>query len=279
MPAPSNPPFQAGARTVPRQLQRWLDVNKVNKLTRTETYFDLPAFSVDNDWLGYSQLVGVFNYTATNNFSLPLDFVVPTNPSYVLCIMWVEDDVVHRYKLWEGVGEVFYFNPPLYTGQLIKKNFRIEVWNVEPTLSTFTFNSAATAGVNGNYTYVDATSWENPIGDYTAWYEIDNVWRVKNLALNTYYYADDNGNFPFLLWQIGVGGAPAPFASVATTAESTTVSTFYTSVQGQYDYMWQDDSALATAGAIVTNFSVGLNGGGAFSLPMVWPADSVPVTN
>jgi len=84
MPYPSQPPFEAGALLQPRQLQRWLDVNKVSKLTRTETYWILPAFSVDNNWLGYSQLVAAFNFTATNNFSLPT-FEAPLSvPSQVV---------------------------------------------------------------------------------------------------------------------------------------------------------------------------------------------------
>ncbi len=175
MPAPSNPPpaDEAGAIVQPRTLNRWLDINPVHQLTRTETFLTVPVFSVDTTWLGYSQLVAAFNFAGSNNYTLK-SFSAVVNPNYCLCIMWEDANrVTHRYALWWDVGEVFYFDCPLYTGQLIKKNFRFEIWSVEDS---------------------------------------------------------------------------------AVVSQSTAL-TFYTSVRGNKDYMWADDSALSLPSAVITNFA------------------------
>lgn len=114
------------------QLLRWLDKHPVNKLTRCKTFVGLPAFSIDVTWQGYSDIVGAYNFEGPNNFSLKLDYEAPLNPNYLLCIMWIdENNNVMRYKMWESVGEVIYFDVPLYNGELIGKNFRWEIWSVE----------------------------------------------------------------------------------------------------------------------------------------------------
>lgn len=174
---PPNPPpvDEAGAIISPRQLNRWLDINQVNHLTRTETYITAVAFSVDCDWKGYSELIAAWNFEASHNFTFKqVQNVLPTSPNYVMCVMWEDQDRnVYRYALWQNVGEVFYFNVPLYTGQQIKANFRLEVWNVEDV----------------------------------------------------------------------------------TTAEQATDITLYTSVRGNYDYIWQVDNALVVSDGLVTNFA------------------------
>lgn len=275
MPYPSQPPFEAGALLQPRQLQRWLDVNKVSKLTRTQTYWVLPAFSVESNWLGYSQLVAAFNFTATNNFSLPA-FDAPVNPNYCACIMWVDEDYnVYRYKMWESVGEVFYFYAPLYNGEMIKKNFRIEIWDTAPdeVPRDFTMAGAGSAGIDGTWSYAAAGEYENGLNTML---EDPVSWAIFNQFSSLLYTTTDLNNFPFGLWTVdGVGVAPAPFAYISQTTSSTGEITFYTSVAGQYDYMWANDAAMATASAVVTDFSVPLPA----DIPIEWPADSVPVLN
>jgi len=279
MPAPTQPPYEAGALLQPRQLQRWLDVNKVNKLTRTETYWTVPAFSVDSDWLGYSKIVAVFDFTATNNFSLLPDFDIPSS-DFLACIMWVDEDHnVYRYKLWSDVGEVLFFSIPLYAGQLIKKNFRIEIWDVAPanTLS-FTLAGAGTAGANGSYTYQGSNIYLNADTAYEVHYDGSVEWEVTDNFSNVKYVI--SGNFPYSPWTIsGSGVDPAPHGFISKSSAMADVANFYTSVSGHYDYMWQDDNTIAVASAIVTNFSVPVNGGSTFTLPIVWPADSVPTMN
>jgi len=67
VPPPSN---DSGALTVPRQLQRWLDENPVTKLDRCGTFITLPAFSVNVNWQGYSDIVAAFTFEGTHNFTL-----------------------------------------------------------------------------------------------------------------------------------------------------------------------------------------------------------------
>jgi hypothetical protein len=132
MPIPSFPPFSPGALVVPRELNRWLDINpQGGALTRARKYITVPGFSVSVNWLGWSDIVASYNYEAPNNFVLTsLVGELATNPNYLMAIMWKDNSGnVHRYALWNGVGEKLYFTIPLYTGQLIMKNFRFEVWS------------------------------------------------------------------------------------------------------------------------------------------------------
>lgn len=62
----------------------------------------------------------------TNLTNLPVGFA----PNYMLCIAWIDSALtMHRYALWKDVGEIVYFDIPLYAGQLVKKNFRLEIWS------------------------------------------------------------------------------------------------------------------------------------------------------
>lgn len=156
MPEPtySPPADEAGAIISPRQLNRWIDVNPIAKLTRTRGYFTMPAFSVTATWRDYSDIVAAFNFTATNNFTL-LTVDVPVSANYFLCIMWHENGTVHRYSLWEDVGEVTYFYIPPYAGQKIAKNFRLEIWSMAATASQATAITMLTS-VLGVYDYMYA---------------------------------------------------------------------------------------------------------------------------
>lgn len=131
MPDFPHPPFLPTAKYIPRQLNRWLDINaQGGSLGRIQRFITLPAFSVNNTWLGYSDIVAAFNFEGPNNFSLRSLKELPINPNYMLCIMWIDSEQnVHRYSLWSNVGEVMFFDITSYTGQLIKKNFRLEVWS------------------------------------------------------------------------------------------------------------------------------------------------------
>jgi hypothetical protein len=157
MPYPLVPPpaNDVGAFGVPRRLQRWLDVNPVTRLTRTSSYITLPSFSQAVTWQGYSVIVASFNFEGPNNFSLKyLTSEMPLSPNYCLCIMWKDsNNVVYRYALWKGVGEVFYFNVPLYTGQEIKKNFRFEIWSTNSTPAVQTTTLQFYTSVLGNFDY------------------------------------------------------------------------------------------------------------------------------
>lgn len=131
MPEPTHPPYAAGSVVIPRQLQRWLDVNPQNgSLTRTRKYLLIPSFEITNIvWRGFSEIVAEFHVSSPNNFSLQ-SFEIPSSPSYTLCVAYVDDNfVTHRYRLWSSENEVIYFDIPQYEGQRINKNFKIEVWS------------------------------------------------------------------------------------------------------------------------------------------------------
>lgn len=135
MPAPLIPPplTDTGAITYPRTLQKWLDVNPISRLTRTQGYITVPEFSVNvTNWNGASDIIASFNYEGPSNFSLSsINTEIPLQPNYLMCISWRDGNGnIFRYALWKGVGEVILFNLPLYTGQVIYQNFRIEIWSV-----------------------------------------------------------------------------------------------------------------------------------------------------
>ena len=291
MPSPVAPPpsNEPGALTQPRQLQRWLDVNVVPVLTRTQGYFTLPAFSVDAEWRGYSDIVAVFNYTATNNFSLK-GLVAPANPNYLACIMWVDDEYnVYRYKLWADVGETVLFDIPLYTNQLIKGNFRIEIWSVFPNpLSEITLAGAGNANANGTYVPATVSTWESALSTLSLEGDSDGnqLWSVRLKAspstIRYLLFTSADKRFPQGVWDTAwiavFGGGPNPYVSITQTIAQATDVTIYTSVRGSYDYRFQTDFLLVSPSAIVTDFAWPLSTG-TFPLPFVWPADSVPTTN
>lgn len=128
MPQQPSPPYLFGATTFPRQLDQWDDVNAQNgKLRRTQTYVVLNPFNLTVNWNGYSDIVGSYNYEANNNFSLDINPILNTN--YALCISYRVGGVVTRYLLWDAVGSNFDQIITPYTGQTIKKNFRLEIWS------------------------------------------------------------------------------------------------------------------------------------------------------
>lgn len=281
MPFPPISPFsnEAGAIMQPRQLQRWLDVNPIHALTRIQSYIELPVFSIVSEWKGYSEIVGVFNYTSTKNFSLK-SFSEILDPNYVACIMWVDDEYnVYRYKLWENVGELFYFPIELYNDQLIKSNFRIEIWNVAPTGPLLEFNlvGAGRTIVNQTYEYVSSTFYAGPT------YSIEfygGTWNVldSSVSPSLVYYTltpTSTNPFPFGLWVIGAGDGPPPIASVNTICSQSSALIFYTSALGNYDYRYANDFLLAVTPPVVTGMSVNLPA----NLPINWPVGSYPTLN
>ncbi len=145
-----------------------------------------------------------------------------------------------------------------------------------------TLTGGGSGAFNQNYTYDTSVKW---VGETTPHYDLHledpTLWIAKDQLLTEIYDLDMDAGavFPYGPWGILGGVSPAPFGSVPVALTQSVALTFYTSVAGQYDYMWQNDAALATASTIVTNLSVALNNNDAFTLPMEWPADSVPEIN
>lgn len=168
MPEPRHPPYVSGAVVIPRQLNRWLDVNPQNgPLTRTSTYITLPAFAQTDVWNGYSDIVASFNVESPNNISLK-NYNVPTSPNYVLCVSYRVGGVVTRYLLWDADSSNLNQTIPAYTGQVLLKNFRFEVWNTSQgatsQASAITFYTSKRGNVDyrfGDDSALVATDAEN----------------------------------------------------------------------------------------------------------------------
>jgi len=120
-------------------------------------YISIPTFSyVGPIWKGVSEIVCQFNYSATRNFVLRGRPLAPVAANYAAVIKYRIGYTVYRYKLWEGIGEVTP-NVELYRGQVIKKNFVIEIWNV-----------ASSNAVNGDAMNVQLGSRKIPDNNYSS---------------------------------------------------------------------------------------------------------------
>jgi len=105
-------------------------VNLANKAEWLNSFITLPIFNYQGIiWKGASEVITQFNYTATKNFTIRTLPTKPTNVNFCLVIRYRIGDNTYRYKLWSGVGETL--NEPLYNGQIIKKNFVLEIWNTQ----------------------------------------------------------------------------------------------------------------------------------------------------
>lgn len=130
MPDNLYPPFSSdsGALTIPRQLDRWLDINpQGGSLRRCQTFVTLPSFNTGTSFISVSQIVASFNVEGPNAITLS-GIVPPTNPNYVLCISYRVQGVLTRYVVWQATGSKMP-QYPTYTGQVLLKNWRFEIWN------------------------------------------------------------------------------------------------------------------------------------------------------
>ncbi len=99
-------------------------------ISKTLNYILIPQFSLDSiDWLGASSIQFKLSYSLPSSFTLPVSFTAPAGATFCPVIRYDVANVPIRYKLWDNVSELLYID--LYAGQLIFKNFFIEIWNVE----------------------------------------------------------------------------------------------------------------------------------------------------
>lgn len=131
----------------------WQQTRKAVVIDKARGYFTLPAFSIDltdgggttSPWMQSSQIVGQFNFEADKNFTIPVLPLAPTqvnNPymPFILCIRFRIGGTVYRYKIWSLEEEPSLTDPipappsrlyvETYNGQVIKKNFILEIWTV-----------------------------------------------------------------------------------------------------------------------------------------------------
>lgn len=261
----------------PRVLNRWLDIIPVIVLERVRSYITIPTFSIEYSYLGYSDIVGVFNCASPNNITLRATDIVE-NPNYLLCVSYVNDDGdMIRYKLWDNVGEVLYFEIPLYTGQLIQKDFRFEIWSIGPQslpILEFNLNGAGSAIVNQTWNYDSATQYEPDTGTNTLTYiGGDDTWFLYN-SFAVVQYSLPPANFPFGIWVVGSAAAPAPFTSIDQIASNSAAYNIYTSLRGNIDTMNGVNYSLLNPSSLVTDFNIL-----AITNPWTVPADSAPTPN
>lgn len=108
--------------------------NTRNRYARNSYYYKkvgarlvLPGTIITYYWYGVSDIIWEYTITASKDFSI-LSSLRTTE--YCAAISWVNNTgETHRYKLWEDVGEIFYYD--LYNGQLIGKDFKVEIWNTK----------------------------------------------------------------------------------------------------------------------------------------------------
>jgi hypothetical protein len=98
----------------------------------------LPAFdTVEIPWREAGEIAKQFNYTAAGNFALLQGIQKPAfetdDVAFSLAIRYRRGDTVTRYKLWshdnDGISGITW---PLYNGELIRKNFCLEIWTLCP---------------------------------------------------------------------------------------------------------------------------------------------------
>jgi len=118
----------------------WVSRTPVTPLDLEGSFIELPAFShtleldvVDSTWHGASELITQFNYSASKNFVIPDLPEKPFEANYVLCIRYRIDQTVFRYKLWDDDASIL--GATLYDGEIIKKNFVLEVWSLKSPYS------------------------------------------------------------------------------------------------------------------------------------------------
>lgn len=188
MPEPMHPPYADTAKFQTRRLQRWLDINPQNgPLTRTSKYLVIPAFSQAVTWLGYSDIVASFNYEGPNSFSLKQNYILDSAANYSLAIMWVDvDNNVNRWFLSVSPNAVFYFQPIMYNGEVIKNNFRFEIWstNSSPAVNTSDITIYTSVLSDIDYRYGTDSSLKNADAEVTNFQNINNFTDTLPAELN-----------------------------------------------------------------------------------------------
>lgn len=139
----------------------WVTFTPATPLGKKRAYIDLPAFNVTGlSWKGASEIVLQYNFSASQSFVLLNRPTKPSGVNYGLCIRYRVGSLVYRYKLWDDAG--FQLQAELYTNQVIKKNFVLEVWSYDS--ATTAVNSAAVRMITGVRSV--PTDWRTDSADY-----------------------------------------------------------------------------------------------------------------
>lgn len=111
-------------------LNFWQTFNEAVAINKGRESVIIPAFSITNvPWLGASFILTEFLAESEKNFSIKTDLASQVNSTFVLAVRYVVGDVVTRYKLWSGIGEVL--AAPDYNGERLLADSVFEIWSVE----------------------------------------------------------------------------------------------------------------------------------------------------
>ena len=302
MPFPLCPPPLAdtGAYTNPRELQRWLDINPVSKLDRPRKFITLPAFDQGNStWNGYSDIVAAFNCEAPNNFSLQgLVKDIPANTNYTLTISYRVGGTVTRYMLWDAAGSNLNQTITPYSGQGILKNFRLEVWNTSQGAAEQATNIDIFTSVLSKFDWRYATDvlLKANDGEVTDFSVAADVSITDSMIVAGGGWADTNGTYNLAGISNGkpwysYNGDPVYPNPATAGARSIYWSSFNTWVifdANRYYQTYVSFNDVATPN-LVTRWqsnpgnhpvpTVNTPAATMFSLPLVFPANSVSTTN
>lgn len=169
------------------------------------SFIAVPAFSYEGPiWKGVSEAVVQYNYSADRNFVLKKRPTKPVEVNFCPVIRYRVGLVTYRYKLWQDVGERL--AEPLYTGQLIKKNFVIEIWNVstENAVSSDGFNVELGMRQVPDINYSDLSDQETDLSDtIEPSGMISNVLALPTTGLLSRYTAEGYAGSGILEDQVG----------------------------------------------------------------------------
>ena len=209
----------------------WLTFRAATAIAKTRTYVQLPTFTHACTWLGASEIITQFNFSASKNFVLRNRPTKPTGVNYCLCIRYRVGDAVYRWKLWQDAGEVL--NVPLYNGEIIKKHFVLEIWNVKDgtTVSSASAINIITSVVSVPTNFRDLSSTALATGvEYTKAsiaISITPKTLPNTSELAARWETDSgvtvNGSNEILSWTDSVGGfnlVPDPFYNKPTLVSS-----------------------------------------------------------
>jgi hypothetical protein len=108
----------------------WITRRPATRVEPRRGYITIPAFSYsDVDVALEASYIRVqFCFSTPNNFTIN---TIPTvsGGNYAACIRYRVGDTIYRYKLWD-VSDTVIPHVSQYAGQVIKKNFVIEIWTV-----------------------------------------------------------------------------------------------------------------------------------------------------
>lgn len=142
----------------------WQQTRKAHAIDKAKGYFTLPAFALPTQvWRGSSEIIGQFNCSASKNFTisaLPVKPVIADYIPYILCIKYRIGGTVYRYKVWSldtidngaTILKDTLLGVDFYNGQVIKKNFVLEIWSFQVVIAGIPVANQAFGGAMVNAT-------------------------------------------------------------------------------------------------------------------------------